>query len=835
MSAPSTAGGAVRVPPAPPAAPPTTAAPIPSGRRPVPGAARALALPWVGAAAAAAIVAGYVDLWRGGTSAAAVLLVLGYCVLGPATLLGMGRWAPRRPREAEPPPYALAGLVALGVFALYAATLAPTTAMWDASEYIAAARVLGLPHPPGNPMFVLLAHVAGLAPVPVPYAARINLLAAVTSAASAGLWCLCAERVLRAVVPARGARRAAAVAAALLGATAFTVWNQSVVNEKVYTVSGLFLAAVSWLVLRWVDAAGSPLGTPRGPAADPARGVAAHADRLLVAAAYVTGLAYAVHPAGLLAVPAAGVAVLARRPGTLLRGRHLLALVAAFVVGATPFAFEPIRSAHRPAINEGAPTACEGGRPAFACTLSVETGRRLLANMQRAQYGGHPVLERQAPFAAQVGMVWRYFEWQWLRDPDDRTPALQRALALAFLALGLFGAWTHWRRDRATFWYLGPLVVTLTGPLVFYLNFKYGWSQTPELGQDVPREVRERDYFFFWTFAAWGVWAGVGLAAVWRAAAGRAAARARATLVAARPWLLTAPVLLVALVPLAGNARAASRAGQTFTREWARDLLASVEPYGVLVTNGDNDSFPLWYAQQVEGVRRDVTVALVPYLAIDDYVRQLARERPAAYDAAAGPAAYRGRVWPRPAGPLLRLTNTELAALPPAVELGVPQRFVHGGIDATVPAGVLTRDQLVVLHVIRDSFPERPVYFSTGGYGQALGLGPYLRAQGLVQRLDSAPVPSTPDLPPTPDGHLDVPRTLALWDSVYQAPQALLREGRWVDRASANIPAAYAVTGQRLAQALAARGDTARAEAVMRRVLAVAEAARLGGAAARGE
>jgi hypothetical protein len=87
--------------------------------------------------------------------------------------------------------------------------------------------------------------------VPVSYAERINLLAAATSALSAGLWCLCAERVLVPVVPPRGARRAAAAAAALLGATAFTVWNQSVVNEKVYTVSGLFLAAVSWAVLRW--------------------------------------------------------------------------------------------------------------------------------------------------------------------------------------------------------------------------------------------------------------------------------------------------------------------------------------------------------------------------------------------------------------------------------------------------------------------------------------------------------------------------------------------------------------------------------------------------------
>ena len=60
---------------------------------------------------------------------------------------------------AQKPSYGMAAIAALAVFALYLATLAPTTAMWDTSEYIAAVKVLGLPHPPGNPLFVLLDHV----------------------------------------------------------------------------------------------------------------------------------------------------------------------------------------------------------------------------------------------------------------------------------------------------------------------------------------------------------------------------------------------------------------------------------------------------------------------------------------------------------------------------------------------------------------------------------------------------------------------------------------------------------------------------------------------------
>src|SRR5881628_2162706 len=147
----------------------------------------------------------------------------------------------------------MAGLVSLGALVLYVMTLAPTTQFWDTSEYIAAAYVLGIPHPPGNPLFVLIAHTWGLLPLAAGYAMRINLLAGVTSAIAAGCWFLVSERWMRAWVPARLPRRLAAVAGALVAATAFTVWNQSVVNEKVYTLSLLSIALVLWLIVRWDD------------------------------------------------------------------------------------------------------------------------------------------------------------------------------------------------------------------------------------------------------------------------------------------------------------------------------------------------------------------------------------------------------------------------------------------------------------------------------------------------------------------------------------------------------------------------------------------------------
>src|SRR6267378_3100814 len=159
----------------------------------------------------------------------------------------------RTPLDAVKPPYLMAACVSVGALILYILTLAPTTQFWDTSEYIAAANTLGIPHPPGNPLFVLMAHVWGLLPLAKAYAERINLFAAATSAASAGCWFLIAERWLRSFVPALWPRRMAALAGAIVSATAFTVWNQSVVNEKVYTLSLLSIALILWLIVRWDD------------------------------------------------------------------------------------------------------------------------------------------------------------------------------------------------------------------------------------------------------------------------------------------------------------------------------------------------------------------------------------------------------------------------------------------------------------------------------------------------------------------------------------------------------------------------------------------------------
>jgi hypothetical protein len=281
-------------------------------------------------------------------------------------------------------------------------------------------------------------------------------------------------------------------------------------------------------------------------------------------------------------------------------------------------------------------------------------------------------------------------------------------------------------------------------------------------------------------------------------------------------------------VPLFGNWRYASRAGQHFTQEWARDYLNSLEPYAIVVTNGDNDTFPLWYAQEVEGVRRDVTVAVSTYLDTDWYVRQIIRRPIADYDSIRGPAIYRGKTWKKPSGPPLKMTFAQADSIPEYIEIHQPQIFHQGNMTLNIPPGYLTRDELVLLRLIKDALPERPLYLSTGAES-GIGLEPYLLTQGFVQKIMPDPVPETPATPRISGLNVDLQRTKDLWFTVYHAPDAIVKEGDWIDRPSYGIPYTYAFTGAILSEGLARVNDTRDAALIIDKVKKIVRAARIEG------
>jgi hypothetical protein len=692
------------------------------------------------------------------------------------------------------------------VLAIYLATLSPTTAFWDTSEYIAAAKVLGIPHPPGNPLFTLLAHTWGLLPLSASYAARINIFAALTSAGTAAFWFLVAERWLQPVVPVRWARYASAFGGTLVGAMSWTVWNQSVVNEKVYTVSLLFIAMVAWLTVRWADLEPGP-----------------RRDRQLVLIAYLLALTTTNHVMGVLVISRVGVYVVLTDWRSLLKPNVIVGIVVAGLIGISiNYIYLPMRAAQYPPINEGEPVGF------FSQSLKDV--------LNRVQYGKPPVTDRQADFLSQLGNYWQYFSWQFARD---WRPLRQVATAI-FAVTGLAGLWTLLRRERRAGLAAVALMFTLTLALIFYLNFKYGYSYHPQ--EDLSREVRERDYFFIASFSFFGVLVALGLGLFMQEVVSWIGDRAPE----ARAWLVASPVLALALIPLLGNRVTASRAHETMAHDFAVDMLQSIAPYGILITAGDNDTFPLWFAQEVEGVRKDVTLANLSLMNTRWHLRQIARRDTPTFDPSesiplwrsieqpgmalgdSGTSVLKGVNWPKPTNAVISLTQEELSDTVhlPDVALAPKGTVRIGQVDIRFGSQYLLLQDVMTAILIKDNLGERPIYFawSDGGYpDQTLGLAAYLQTEGFVRRLMPAPIQPSDSVVASPFlGYVNVNRTAELmWKAYHWKTATRERPPGWVDPPAGSILQRYAIVYGGMAPVLKEKGDSvlaARADSVAKAV-----------------
>jgi len=683
-------------------------------------------------------------------------------------------------------------VVSVLVWSLYVLTLAPTTGFWDTSEYIATAHILGLPHPPGNPLFVVFGRVwevligwTGLS-----VAVRINLMGATLSAAASFCWFLAAARIVAHYLRDPREVLASACAAVLVGATAFTVWSQSNLNEKVYTVSLFVVALVSYLAIRWKDEA------------DTARG-----NRLLLLIALSLGLGAANHTMSILPIPALIVFMLWHRWRTALKPAVMAGGIALYFVGfSVQLLFVPIRSAQNPIIDEADPEcptiwdAITPGKIEDRWGNNVWSVKcdALALSLIRDQYGKPPLIKktesgrkdytsilledpegpRMSKFSAQMANYWQYFDWQWAR-PLPQGP--RAGISMLFLFLALIGLWTHMKGDPKTFAYGATLLFTLTGLLIFYLNFRYGYSMNPEVTDLNLHEVRERDYFYIVGFQLWGVYAGLGLAMLWKQIADALSGGESGVDLegAVRPLgaghRKAAPILGLALIPLFANYAKADRTGDWAARDWAWNILQSVEPYAVLFTNGDNDTFPLWYLQEVEGIRRDVTVVVHSYLGTQWYPKQIRQlttpcppgvdpyatptvvvcQRPFDRKAAVGP--YADMDPSPPTRSVIAWSDEQIDNLDPGFAVQRDTVFQMVPPDSTTGSqGVLARvrgpdivyyPDIMVFHIVQQAFGDRPVYFAATAppVYQKWGLNPHLVRQGLAFEVTAGPIEETDD------------------------------------------------------------------------------------------
>jgi len=717
-------------------------------------------------------------------------------------------------------------------------TLAPTVTLWDAGEFITAAKVLGVPHPPGTPLFVLVGHLWG-AVMPIgSYAWRLNLMSACFSAAGAGCLFLVAHRLLQDEAP--WLRLGGAAAAAILSAFTFTGWQNS--NEtEVYTFATFSIAAICWLCLRWRDVratARAPhillliiyiaalsvgnhllallagpavslfmLHTLRTlPAAEPADRQMEWAEWGAVTALWFMLVAVGLGSTTLLIL--GGVALAAAAAWCLVTGSRAFPLVAIGIaaVGVSIYGFLYIRAGLHPVLNEADP----------------ETWKNLVAVIRREQFGSRGLLDNPmffpgpdnpgrtlAMFGQQLLSYFNYYSWQWARALP---PVVMVTVALIFATLGSLGFWFISRRDRGITWLLGVLWLVTGIGLVVYMNFKAGfsifWNLYPSMDQ---HEVRERDYFFVVSFQVWGMFAAFGLVGLLR--------------VVSRPVVLrvgAAAAALIVVLPFAANFTAATRRGADamVARDFAFNLVQSVEPYGVLFTYGDNDTFPVWYLQEVEGVRQDVTLINLSLANLDWYLSQLASRQTRPFDPARAPAMYRTLVPPKPPdGPVLRLTPQEIEGLQP-VRMSDDGMFRAGNFELPVRKGqILRTNDQVILYTIAQYLPAaRPVTFGvSSGRGSWLGLDPHLAFQGLVFKVVPRADTVHRFLRGVQGTMVDSTRTRVLVDSVFLFGKLFAPDSLELEPAAQQVATSFSAAWLELGNAAVARGDQPRALYYLRR------------------
>lgn len=335
------------------------------------------------------------------------------------------------------------------------------------------------------------------------------------------------------------------------------------------------------------------------------------------------------------------------------------------------------------------------------------------------------------------------------------------------LFFGLFGLLWHFSRSRLEFVSL-LILFLLTGlGIILYSN-------------QPPNEPRERDYIFAGSFMAFSMWIGMGVLAVYDLLRSKANMSGVVPAVIAGVIVVSAPIIMGFQ-----NFDDHSRKDITASRDYAANFLNSVEKDAILFTYGDNDTYPLWYAQEVEGIRTDVRVVNLSLIAVDWYINKLRSKvnDSAPINLTLSSDAIRGKkrnqvFFLNPNNREDKIIDIPMPALKALEFIGSPKNENDGQtiitskhlfipvneskfratgmlkgdtstfvkkIDIIYGQGknYLLKDDLAVLDIIASNFYDRPIYFATTCKNEKLqGLNDYMQLEGLALRLVPIKTPS---------------------------------------------------------------------------------------------
>jgi len=727
---------------------------------------------------------------------------------------------------------------------IYLITMAPTTSFWDCGEFIACSVTLGVPHPPGTPLFLLLGNVFSQIPIFTDIGARVNLISPIASAFSVMFLYLIIIQLIKRILSNKNIENSSydnkiklAEFAAFIAAITFSVTDShwfNAVESEVYALSTFFTSIVVWLILKWDTISFDK-----------------ESLKYIIIISYMMGLAIGIHLLNLLAIPCIVFIIYYNKnlSGTLpeidakklvldilkvaflslvifgtiysviIKGipqlsaffnslwipilfyigilslsfyyinntsliqnsnQHrkistVIVCLLMILIGYSTYSTIFIRASQHPSINENNPDSSES----------------FLYYMEREQYGSWSILNRGSTLERQENTNWkrytdnksnpsksevfnfvwnyqikemylRYFSWQFIGKGEYNWPIKYKdgtitkyieginitryILPLAFI-FGIFGFMYHFKRDHLRALSIFSLFIATGILIILYLN-------------QYDPQPRERDYSYVGSFFAFSIWIGIGVFAFLDRVSLKLQKYAEVKIsgsVLSLILLLAMPVNM-----LARDFHSHDRSGNFVAWDYAYNLLNSCEPNSILFTNGDNDTFPLWYIQEVENIRKDVRVVNLSLLNTPWYIKQLKNEYTTlpinlednsieSLDPLVG-TAFALQKWTSEWDKLKNgLNNYFINQYNQPYNIanhGIPVEW--GPVDANIDynghninfqlsptfSNYLKVQDIMVLELIDDMPINRPIYFAvTVSPGHRLGLDGYLEMEGLVYRF----------------------------------------------------------------------------------------------------
>lgn len=494
-------------------------------------------------------------------------------------------------------------LLFLGSLVLFLFTLAPTVTFVDSGELIVSAANLGVAHPPGFPLYLLLTHLATLLPIGN-VAQRVHFASAFFAALAVALaYLVTIEAILtwhhRATKPDSGKSRPrkiqdslpdgticiAGLVSGCLTAFSCTLWSYATIAE-VYTLNALLILLVFLLLLRWRNlfpAAKSPAkpkaqkltkgGATRSrhiPSDTPSETGEHKGNRLLYLAAFIFGLALGVHHVTVaLTLPAFLWLVYATKGIRFFRSRQIIAAALACLMGCAVYLYLPIAASNAPVLNWGNPNTLDR----FWTHI---TGRQYQSFFS---FSPDQVRRQLASF---INLAFREFGWPWLP---------------AGLMLAVIGFFSLFRKDRI-------LLVFFVLVIVFNLLFSAGY----EIAED-------KDAYSLPVFLSLAIAAGFGAGAVLAAAKSR------------KNWIAIL-LLLVPAAAFAANIRVNNRHNYHVAEDYVSNIFSTISPDGLLLTADWQVASPMLYFQDIDRQRPDLICIDVLLLRRSWYYAHLEKKYP---------------------------------------------------------------------------------------------------------------------------------------------------------------------------------------------------------------